>query len=69
MQLRQWLHFGGYIMTNLTSAKAKPKKLQSYFTSGEVLIGIILVGFYGMLILGVFSLNPTQLAAAIIGVW
>ena len=56
-------------MINLTSAKAKQKKLESYFTSGEVLIGIIWVGFYGMLILGVFSLNPTQLAGAVFGVW
>jgi hypothetical protein len=57
-------------MTNLTRARAKQKKLESYVTSGEVLVGIIWVGFYGMLVLAAFSLNPTQLAAAVFsGIW
>jgi hypothetical protein len=56
-------------MSNLTHSTAKQKKLESYFTSGEVLVGIIWLGFYGMLILSVFSLNATQLAAAISGIW
>jgi hypothetical protein len=53
-------------MADLTRATAKQRKLEAY-TSGEVLVGIIWVGFYGMLILAVFQLNPTPLAAATFG--
>jgi hypothetical protein len=56
-------------MTNSTRATAKQKKFESYVTSGEVLVGIIWVSFYGMLILSVFSLNPPRLAAAFAGLW
>jgi hypothetical protein len=56
-------------MTNVTRATAKQNKFESYVTSGEVLVGIIWVGLYGMLILSVFPLNPTQLVTAVSAVW
>ena len=68
-ELRHSCCIWGDTMTNVTRATAKQNKFESYVTSGEVLVGIIWVGLYGMLILSVFPLNPTQLVTAVSAVW